>query len=204
MTRRLALHEPLAAASRLSGTAASIRDLSWAEPTVLVFLGFAAAYLTLFVDLDFRLPGHAILRSVFPFALGLALVPRRGAGTVMGSAAIVGMLVGGSVHGAPGWGGATSLVLTGPALDFAVRGARSGKGVYLALVAAGVAVNLVAFAVRLGARMVAPGGGRTMASWLPEAAITYPCCGALAGVLAAAIWFKAAAPQDGDGAGGRP
>jgi hypothetical protein len=196
--RALPLLEPLAASSRLSGASASIRALSWAEPTVLVLLGFAAAYLTLNLDLDFRLPGHAILRSVFPFALGLALVPRRGAGTVMGSAALVGVLFGGMAHGAPGWGASTSLLLTGPALDLAVRRANPGRGVYLAIVAAGVAVNLAAFALRLGARIVAPGGGRTMASWLPEAAITYPACGALAGALAAAVWFRAAVPRDAE------
>ena len=76
--RALPLLEPLAASSRLSGASVSIRALSWAEPTVLVFLGFAAAVLTLNLDLDVRLPGHAILRSVFPFALGLALGGRAG------------------------------------------------------------------------------------------------------------------------------
>ena len=193
--RALPLLEPLAASSRLSGASVSIRALSWAEPTVLVFLGFAAAVLTLNLDLDVRLPGHAILRSVFPFALGLALVPRRGAGTVMGSAALVGVLFGGMAHGAPGWGASTSLLLTGPALDLAVRRANAGRGVYLALVAAGVAVNLVAFTIRFGARVVSPGAGRPMASWLPEAVITYPACGAIAGALAAAVWFRASVPR---------
>ena len=41
------------------------------------------------VGLEPGIPGHAILRAVFPMVTGLALVPRRGAGTVMGLGAML-------------------------------------------------------------------------------------------------------------------
>ena len=40
------------------------------------------------LHLGLRVPGHAILKCVFPLALGFALVPRGFAGSVMGSAAL--------------------------------------------------------------------------------------------------------------------
>ena len=194
--RGLPIHGAMAAASRLEGAAGAIRAAPWAEASVLVLLGAAAAFLTLNVDLDLRVPGHAILRCVLPFSLGLALVPRSGAGTVMGSAALAALLVQGIDKGAPGWGSATSLVLAGPALDLAARSARSGRGVYLALILGGTAANLAAFAVRLGAKVLAPGGNRPLASWWPEAILTYTLCGVAAGALSAAVWFRFRSPGD--------
>src|SRR6185436_5819465 len=125
------------------------------------------------VDLDLHVPGHSILRSVIPLALGLALVPRKFAGSVMGCAALATVLLQGLSRGAPGWGSATSLVLTGPVLDLAVRHARSGRSVYLALVVGGTAANLAAFAVRLGAKLFFHDGSRPLAAWWPEAIVTY-------------------------------
>jgi hypothetical protein len=188
--RSLPLHEPLAASSRVSGVAEPLRSAPLAEAGLLSLLGVGAALLTMNVDLDLKIPGHAILRCVLPIALGLALVPRRGAGSVMGCAALVAMLVQGFGRGAPGWGSATSVVLTGPLLDLAVRRARTGRGVYLALVTGGTAANLAAFAVRLGAKVLSHDGGRPLASWWPEAILTYTLCGVAAGALSAGVWFR--------------
>jgi hypothetical protein len=180
----LQVHRPLAAASRVRGIPAHL------EIPVLALLGAVAAYLAMNVDFGIRAPGHSILRCVFPLAFGLAIVPRRHAGAVMGSAALATVLVQGLDGGAPGLGSATSLVLAGPLLDLAARRARSGRGVYLALVAGGVAANVAAFAVRLGAKVILHDGSRPLAAWWPEAALSYVLCGAIAGAASAAVWFR--------------
>lgn len=193
-------HAPLAASSRLSAAAARLAASPAAETAVLAALGVSAALLTLFVDLDVHVPGHAILRCVVPLALGLALVPRRFAGTMMGTAALAAVLVGGTGGGAPGWGSATSLVLTGPILDFAVRRARSGRAVYVALVAGGTAANLTAFAVRLAAKVWTLDGGSPLALWWQRALVTYTLCGVAAGLVSAVLWFRFGARGDGGAA----
>jgi hypothetical protein len=190
--------ESLAASSRLSAAAVRLSGVPAAEAALLAALGVASALLTTMVDLDLHLPGHSILRCVLPVALGLALVPRRFAGSVMGCAALATVLVQG-VGGGPGWGAATSLVLTGPILDFAATRARSGRSVYAAFVAAGAAANLAAFGVRLGAKLVLHDGGRPVAAWWPEAIVTYALCGAFAGIVSAALWFRLGSkPNGGD------
>ena len=88
-------------ASRMSGLA------------TLASLGVASALLTLFVDLDVKLPGHAILRSIAPTALGLALVPRRNAGAVMAGFAGLTALCHATTYEARGFGSIASLVLAG-------------------------------------------------------------------------------------------
>jgi hypothetical protein len=71
-----------------------------------------------FTDFNLQIPGHAILRAVLPMAIGLALVPRKNGGTVMGVAALGGEL--------PGLGACTSLALLGPMLDLALRSSAAG------------------------------------------------------------------------------
>lgn len=187
-------HAPLAASSRVAIAADRIGGSPLAAISVLALLGTAAAILTTAVDLDLRIPGHAILKCVFPLALGFALVPRGFAGCVMGTAALAALAVQGQVRGAQGFGAATSLVLTGPLLDLAVRRARSGRSVYLAFVAGGALANLAAFAVRLGAKVILHDGTRPLASWWPEAILTYALCGVIAGLVSAAVWFRFAPP----------
>ena len=147
----------------------SVRMPARAEPVALLLAGAAAGCLSCLVRLHLGIPGHAILRAMVPIALGLALVPRRGAGSLMGAGALTAALA----AGGGGIGATTSLLLLGPAIDVALS---RGRHVYLALVLAGVASNLVAFAVR--------------GNWTPLSAVTYPVCGALAGLVAAAALFR--------------
>ena len=180
----------LADSSRLRAVAGRLGASPWAETSVLAFLGVSAAMLTLEVDLDLHIPGHAILRCIVPIALGLALVPRKFAGTVMGGAALATVLAHGA-GAAPGWGSATSLVLTGPILDLAARRARTGRSVYVALIAGGAVSNVLAFAVRLVAKVLTPGGGGgPLATWWPRASGTYLLCGVAAGLVSAVLWFR--------------
>jgi hypothetical protein len=192
----LPLHPGLRSTTRLrrlvwNGTSASTRD--W---LILISAGVIATCASTFLDYNLKIPGHAILRVTFPMAIGLALVPRRGAGSVMGFAAIVtaiGLRLGGAGGDGMSLGALTSLATTGPLMDFTLRRTNGGWKQYLAFAGAGLTSNLLAFAVRGGAKLLGfeHGGGRRFASWLAQAAITYPVCGLLAGLISGAIWFYA-------------
>jgi hypothetical protein len=189
----LPIHDGLRAGSRLSSLAAARRHSAFAHTVFLVGTGASAALATAFMDFDLRIPGHAILRVIFPMALGLAVAPRRMAGLVMGAAA------GGTaayLHAGGfasfGKGALTSLLLAGPLLDLALWTANRGWRLYLGFAAAGVACNLIAFAVRGGAKLhgLDSATGRPFTLWWPEASATYVLCGLIAGLLSAAVWFQ--------------
>jgi hypothetical protein len=196
-TSILSLAPSLRGASRLPALPGVQTDIRGVELFALVSTGAAAALLSTFVDLNLGLPGHRILFSIFPMAMGIALVPRRAAGTTMGTSAIltIGVL---GLAGARllGVGGLTSLVLVGPLLDLALRWGRGGWRLYAAFIAAGAVSNAAAFAVRAGAKLLGfggmgggMGGGRSVAAWLPLSVWTYAAAGILAGLMSAAAWF---------------
>ena len=190
----LGIHDGLSQAARVPMLTRAGRALSMVELAALLLLGAGAAALS-FALPDFRLgiPGNAILRSVFPMALGLALVPRRLGGCVMGASALATSLVlhGSGVAGV-GVAAMTSLSLTGPMLDLALWRARGGWRLYLGFVLAGLGSNLVAFAVRAGALWLGlqfSGGGGGFANRFALACFTYPACGLAAGLISAMVWF---------------
>jgi hypothetical protein len=201
----LGVHEGLGAAGRLRAIARGGERISAAELALLCLLGISAALLSAFVRLRLGISGHNIIRVIFPMALGLAMVPRRGAATVMAASgtAAAGILMLFGTRGI-GAGAVTSLALTGLLLDVALLGARSGGSVYVRLTLAGTAANLLAFLMRGGAKLFLAGHleGIPWALWWPKALITYPICGALAGLISAAVWFRRAAdrpPRSSDG-----
>lgn len=163
-----------------------------AELAALALLGACSAAATAFVDLNLRVPGHAILRAVLPMACGLALVPRKWAGCVMGAHALIAALV----FQLAGWanlgvGAMTSLGLTGPLFDLSLWGARQGGRLYWRFAAGGLACNLVALAVRAVPKFFGwESGRRPFGDWISEAAPTYTVCGLLAGLIGAMIWFR--------------
>lgn len=195
----LALHDGLAEASRLRAITSPAERARAFELALLVACGGAAAAASAYLDLRLRVPGHAILRAVFPMILGLAAVPRRGAGTVMGASALLTGVGLRAVVPAAGFslGALTSLTLVGPFLDLAVRRARGGWRLYTGFALAGLAANLVAFFIRGGAKMLGleHAGARPLSEWLLQASATYAICGLLAGLASGAIWFQAARPR---------
>ncbi len=82
--RRLPQHAVLEQTTRLPLLVGGERALPALELLALLLFGGLAACSMLFLDFGVRVPGHAILRAVLPMACGLAVVPRRGAGLVMG------------------------------------------------------------------------------------------------------------------------
>jgi len=175
----------------LAGDHAAVRRL---ELVALLLTGAVAACMSTFIDLNLRIPGHHILYSIFPMAFGFALVPRGRAGTVMGASALATTaLLGLAGARIPGPGALTSLALTGPFLDVALRWGKSGWRLYGAFVLAGAASNIAAFVVRGALKATGvPGlaGGRALGSWLPQAVWTYTLAGVLCGLISAATWFR--------------
>lgn len=192
-TLSLPIEPRLRAVSRLPALGADRDAVSAAGLAALVLLGAAAAVLTTYVRLRLRLPGHQIVFAVFPMALGLALVPRRWAGSTMGLAALATMvLLGAGGADLPGIGARTSLVLTGPLLDVAVRTGRTSGRLYAGFVLAGIASNATAMLVRGGTKLLGfdlSPGVRAFGPWLEQALVTYAVSGLIAGLLSAAAWF---------------
>jgi len=185
-TPNLPVHNALSDRTRLRSFLGGGDQVQVWEVACLVGMGALAAAAATFVDFSLKLPGHAILRAVFPMTMGLALAPRRGAGIVMSASAAVTTVIFSAAHlGAPGTGSLTSLLLVGPLLDAALWRIRSGWMLYAGFASAGMGANLIAFAVR-GATQRAGRGG-----WWWYAPITYVACGLAAGLICGVIWFAA-------------
>ncbi|MCA9075939.1 MAG: hypothetical protein KDA93_13000 [Planctomycetaceae bacterium] len=192
------VNQPLSERSRLGRVGAADGRIGVSDLAILAGCGFAAAVMTALIDLNLRLPGHAILKVVLPLSLGMSLVPRRGAGLAMGASA--GVTLGGmSVFGGTGVGpgAAASLLILGPLLDAASRRVRPGWRLYGAFAVAGLTANLGAFVVR--GLTKASGGGwagtRLLHDWLSVAPVSYAACGLIAGFVSTAIFFGTGDPK---------
>ncbi len=187
------VHNGLVTARRIPAFGRAGSRISAAEVAILLLAGIVAACATAFIRLGLRIPGHAIVLAVVPMALGMALVPRRLGGMIMGGGAFA-TASALSVAGVAsyGTGAMTSLCLTGPFMDVALAGAASGWRLYAGLVAAGLATNLVSFLQRAGSKLLDldKPGTRLFAEWWPQAIVTYTLSGAVAGLLGALLWFQ--------------
>ena len=192
LMQSLTLYDGLVTVRRFPLIRTTKPSISAVETVTLLSIGAGAAVAGALIDLSLRIPGHAILLVVFPMTLGLSLVPRRLAGTIMGGGALMTaatMRVGGLADFSPG--ALTSLCLAGPLMEVALRRARAGWRLYASLVLAGLATNSAAFAVRAAAKLLLIDvGGRPFADWWPQASLTYPLCGAVAGLVSAVAFFQ--------------
>ena len=162
MTASWTLNDELASRSRLASYAPSPRASAAAQLALLIALGALASILTSIAASPIRLPGHAILRGTLPLICGLSLAPRRGAGTIMSLAAMVAfalmMLVGAT---RVSFAAVAGLAMLGPLLDLVTtRAANLGWQLYVRFAAAGLAANLIAFAVRFATGSTATAAGR--------------------------------------------
>lgn len=197
-TTSLTLHEGLLKASRLRSVVSPGERSKGLELAFLAGCGFLAAVASGYLDFRLRIPGHAILRAIFPMVFGLAIVPRRGAGMVMGGSALATALGMRAIFPFVGWslGALTSLTLLGPLLDLSIRRARDGKSLYAGFALAGLTANLVAFFFRGGAKLLGGEhlGARPFSEWILHASFWYIACGLLAGLVSGLIWFQATRP----------
>jgi len=193
----MTVHEGLGNSGRVRAIARADR-VSLAELGTLLLLGSAAAAASAFLKRGTGIPGSNIIMVVFPIAFGLALVPRRGAAAAMGLSAMscAGVFCLAGVGGI-GFGALTSLALTGLLIELVLWRARSGWQVYACLMLAGLSANMIAFAIRAGAKiMLGPGlHGKPLAMWWQYAIVTYAACGLVAGAISAAVWFRFAADK---------
>ncbi len=189
------LDQRLRDAARIPAVAGGHRRLALAEIAILLATGALASLLTNVWKPSLGIPGSNIVFVAFPVALGFALVPRRNAGLLMTAGALTTnaalWMAGVRLDGS---GAQTSLLLTGPLLDLALRHFSAGWRLYAAFVMACAGSNLLALLVRgatrtAGLRGSGLGGGRTIESWWQEAVWTYPLAGLAAGLISVAAWF---------------
>jgi len=188
------LRPALAASGRLPALPRHETRLATLELTALLAAGLAAGVAWVWLQpLKLQIPGWAILRGVLPMTAGLALVPRRGSATAMSAVACVvclayGLLGLARVQAAP----FASLFLLGPLLDAAAAGTASGWRLYVRFAAAGLAANLVAFAIRFATAywVIDPGVNHRFLPFWPTALASYMACGTVAGLFGAAACFR--------------
>jgi hypothetical protein len=188
------VHGGLRSATRLPALSPAESQISRAEVAALLLAGAVAAAATGFIRGGLRIPGSSIVLAALPISLGLALVPRRLAGSMMAAGAFstaAALSVGGLVSYGPG--AMTSLCLIGPMMDVALAGTAAGWRLYAAIVLAGVASNLIAMFQRGAGKLLGfdtSPTARVFAEWWSQAIVTYTLSGAAAGLLAAFCWFK--------------
>lgn len=212
MTSSPHIRSALRDASRVGSLSHPGTRVSAGELAVLGGLGALAAWATVGVQLRLGVPGHAILRGVLPMALGLSLVPRRGAGSIMGLGAgltAAGLALGQIAPLRPAE--VVGVTAIGPLLD--VLTARGGRGwrLYAQFLGAGLTANLLAFVVRYtlarlgvqvggGAGRVAGGwgaaGGGLFPAFAQHALLSYALCGAAAGLVSGLACFRAVRDDD--------
>ena len=187
------IHNGLVTAGRFPSIVKIKENISASEIVLLLLFGAASAAAVGFVRTGFRFPGNSIVLAMLPMVLGLALVRRRNSGFIMGAGAfgaagMFGML--GLAH--YGAGAFVSLCLIGPILDLALTRARSGRWLYIGLVLGGIGTNLLALASRGLAKILGldVAGMRPFGTWYIQASMTYALCGAIAGLIAAFLFFQ--------------
>jgi hypothetical protein len=152
------------------------------------------------LHLSLRVPGHAILRGVLPMAMGLAIVPRRSAGIIMAiGAGVTATAMSAAQIGSFPPTAMLSVLALGPVLDIALLGQSSGWRLYARLVVAGIVANLLAYAIKAAGvqlGIATGGGGQFMSFALPVILASYILCGALAGFIGAAVWFRTRVDDD--------
>lgn len=174
--------------------------VSSAELACLLACGAIAAAAVGLLHLSIRIPGHAILRGALPMAVGLAIVPRRFAGIIMATGAGVTSVFMSLAHiGTFPPTAMLSVLALGLVLDLALIGRSTGWRLYLRFAFAGAVANLLAFALKmvgfqLGIETIAGGGQFMSAGWLM--AVSYILCGAMAGLLGAAVGFRIRVDDD--------
>jgi hypothetical protein len=185
------VHGGLMGAARFPWHRSTARDISAAEVAVLLGSGAAAAAAVGFAKLGLGIPGHVIVLAALPMAFGLSFAPRHLAGSIMSAGALgsaFAFTAGGASYGS---GAIVSLLVLGPMMDGALRRARSGSFVYLALVLSGASANLLALASRAAFKVFGLDiGGRPFDSWWLQAIVTYSLSGVVAGLLGALCWFQ--------------
>lgn len=189
------LNATLAGARRVSLPNGTERTIAVSEFAFLCGMGALAAALSATLH-GWRIPGSNLLQSVLPMAAGLAMVPRRGSGAVMGTSAVI------TTMAIAGLGGVqitpstfARLFLLGACLDVATAAVARWGNVWLWFVLAGVAANMLGFLFKAACAQVGwegLGGARWPFDFWPYRAASFAVCGALTGGLSGMLFFRQA------------
>ena len=194
----LSLNVDLAPTTRLPALPGTREQrISAAELLVLALAGVTAACAASFLTLGIRVPGHAILYATFPMALGYAVSPRRGSGTLMAVwAGVIGLLLVLADLGRRPLAAFVAVVALGPMLDLAAHRGRSGWRWYVAFATCAIVANWLAFLTRAASAQFGLdlAGSREFLGFWPMAFASYTACGLAAGLMSAAAWFRASRP----------
>ena len=186
--------------SRRIGSAVPSSDrITLVELGILVAAGVAAATAVAALPLQIHVPGHAILKAALPIVAGMALAPRRMAGTIMGIAAALTVLLFSTIHFGQ-WQPAAlvALLAIGPAIDIALAyRASSGWRLYLRFALAGLLANTLAFFARGGMEWLGLDNFRHVLAHIDGGVFfSFAACGVLAGLLSAVVCFRSSAKRD--------
>jgi len=187
------IHDGLAAAGRIPAMTRDRERISAYEIALLILCGAGAAAASGLMRLGLRFPGHSIVLSMIPMALGFALAPRKLSGFMMSAGAFSTACIFSVARVADyGSGAFVSLCLLGPIMDLAFAKFRSGWRLYFGLIVAGICTNLLAFTSRSASKLLGldvAGITRPFDTWWSQAIITYILSGAIAGLIAAICFF---------------
>jgi hypothetical protein len=198
MINAFAKKQNLQFASRLP-TLTRSKSVSAAEITILFICGVFSAVAVGMLHFRFGVPGHAILRSVLPMAIGIALVPRHSAGMVMAvGAGLTSALMSLAHIGLFPPAALFSVLALGPVIDVALVGKSQGWRLYVRFVIAGAVANLLAYLVKVATVQLGfdVAGGRQFAAFGAMALVSFAVCGALAGLISAVACFRLRATDD--------
>lgn len=193
MSRVIAINRHLQVAARFPTLPQVEAHIGLREWLVLIGCGVAAAMAVALIPPIARIPGHAILRATLPFAIGLALVPRRSSGTIMAlGAGVASLLLAGCGLGRFQVPAVVSMLSLGPLIDLAMVRCPAGWRLHWHFILAGVAANVLAFSVRILPLMSSAnfGGQRAAAMGWPMTLASFIACGFLAGAISAALVFR--------------
>lgn len=158
----------------------------------LLLIGIITGICSSQIKLSLGIPGHSIIKIIIPLSFGIALVPLKSAGSIMGLAGVFTVFFSELLFGknGTGTGGYTSLVFAGFFLDLTLSYANNGWKLYSGLMISGLLSNLIALCVRSGFKSFSKINMIDFNTWFEIAAITYPVCGLIAGFISALLVFK--------------
>lgn len=188
----MTVNHSLADARRVPVLAAPGQDVSAWELVVLVAAGVLSGAMS-FAIRGWGIPGSTVVQGILPMAAGLAIVPRRGSGLLMGTCATAtGLAMGAASTFNVNPSALARLWLLGTCLDIGLARIKSNPRIWFTFIMAGLGANLLGYGVKqASAQLGWEGvGGHGISSAWPVTLLSYAVCGAIAGGVSAILFFR--------------
>jgi hypothetical protein len=186
---------------RIGSSAPGSERMALVDLLILAAAGVAAATAVAAIPLQIHVPGHAILKATLPIVAGMALAPRRMAGTIMGIAAALTVLLFSTIRFGQWQPPAlVALLAIGPAIDLALAyRAKGGWRLYLRFALAGLLANTLAFFARGGMNWFGLDNFRHVLAHIDGSVfLSFAACGVIAGLFSAVVCFRSSVKGAGD------